>query len=235
MKVAVAGGGAGGAAAVAELLAAGHEVSFWGRSPQTLAPFQEQGGVAYEGVLGTGPRAADADHGRPARRRSTEPMSSSCACPTFAHAGCRARAGARRRQRSGRAQSGPHRRRAGVRAALSRARRPRRRRSRNFPRSPTWHANTRPAASRSPATPRACGLRRCPEAKRPRRPAQALFRSAALMPDVLACDLANVNMVLHAPGAVLGAAWVEATRRRLHLLRRGHDAWRRARHARARR
>jgi opine dehydrogenase len=28
---------------------------------------------------------------------------------------------------------------------------------------------------------------------------------------VLACDLANVNMVLHAPGAVLGAAWVEAT------------------------
>ena len=32
------------------------------------------------------------------------------------------------------------------------------------------------------------------------------------MPDVLACDLANVNMVLHVPGAVLGAAWVEATR-----------------------
>ena len=31
-------------------------------------------------------------------------------------------------------------------------------------------------------------------------------------PDVLACDLANVNMVLHAPGAVLAAAWVEATR-----------------------
>ena len=41
--------------------------------------------------------------------------------------------------------------------------------------------------------------------------AQALFRSAKIMPDVLACDLANVNMVLHAPGAVLGAAWVEAT------------------------
>jgi opine dehydrogenase len=42
--------------------------------------------------------------------------------------------------------------------------------------------------------------------------AQALFRSARPMPDVLACDLANVNMVLHTPGAVLGAAWVEATR-----------------------
>ena len=32
------------------------------------------------------------------------------------------------------------------------------------------------------------------------------------MPDVLACDLANVNMVLHVPGALLAAAWVEATR-----------------------
>ena len=42
--------------------------------------------------------------------------------------------------------------------------------------------------------------------------AQALFRSAKIMPDVLACDLANVNMVLHAPGAVLGASWVEATK-----------------------
>jgi opine dehydrogenase len=39
-----------------------------------------------------------------------------------------------------------------------------------------------------------------------------LFRSAKIVPDVLACDLANVNMVLHSPGAVLGAAWVEATR-----------------------
>ena len=41
--------------------------------------------------------------------------------------------------------------------------------------------------------------------------ARAIFTAAKLMPDVLACDLANVNMVLHAPGAVLGAAWIEAT------------------------
>ena len=53
-KVAVVGGGAGGAAAVAELVAAGHEVRFWSRSAETLAPFQAQGGVAYEGVLGEG-------------------------------------------------------------------------------------------------------------------------------------------------------------------------------------
>src|ERR1700681_4955349 len=53
-KVAVVGAGAGGAAAVAELISAGHDVRFWGRSPQTLAAFQEHGGVGYEGVLGSG-------------------------------------------------------------------------------------------------------------------------------------------------------------------------------------
>ena len=42
--------------------------------------------------------------------------------------------------------------------------------------------------------------------------ARTLFAGANVMSDVLACDLANVNMVLHAPGAVLGAAWIEATR-----------------------
>ena len=47
-KVAVVGAGAGGAAAVAELVAAGHEVRLWGRSPETLAAFHAQGGVNYE-------------------------------------------------------------------------------------------------------------------------------------------------------------------------------------------
>jgi opine dehydrogenase len=47
MRVAVLGAGAGGAAAVAELVVAGHEVSFWGRTPGTLEPFQRQGGIGY--------------------------------------------------------------------------------------------------------------------------------------------------------------------------------------------
>lgn len=32
------------------------------------------------------------------------------------------------------------------------------------------------------------------------------------VPDVLNSSLANLNMVLHAPGTILGAAWIEATR-----------------------
>jgi opine dehydrogenase len=40
--------------------------------------------------------------------------------------------------------------------------------------------------------------------------AQTLFDCARPVDDVLASDLSNVNMVLHPPGAVLGAAWIEA-------------------------
>src|SRR5260370_24233034 len=62
MKVAVLGAGAGGAAAVAELVNAGHEARFWGRSAETLAPHQVIGGVPFEGapcerVAKTEPRA----------------------------------------------------------------------------------------------------------------------------------------------------------------------------------
>src|ERR1700720_2944028 len=54
MKVLIIGAGAGGAAAVAELTKAGHQVSLWNRSAETLAPFKAIGGVRYEGVLGSG-------------------------------------------------------------------------------------------------------------------------------------------------------------------------------------
>ena len=38
-----------------------------------------------------------------------------------------------------------------------------------------------------------------------------LYAGTITLPDVLAVGLAEVNMVLHPPGAILGAAWVEAT------------------------
>jgi opine dehydrogenase len=38
-----------------------------------------------------------------------------------------------------------------------------------------------------------------------------LFPGASAVGDVLASGLSNANLVLHPPGAVLGAAWVEAT------------------------
>lgn len=41
--------------------------------------------------------------------------------------------------------------------------------------------------------------------------ARRLYPGAVTQPDVLAVGLAEVNMVLHPPGSILGAAWVEAT------------------------
>ena len=57
--VAVLGAGAGGAAATAELVTAGHSVRLWNRSPETLEPFVAAGGVRYDGVLGRGLAPAD--------------------------------------------------------------------------------------------------------------------------------------------------------------------------------
>src|SRR5260370_34835226 len=84
-EVAVVGAGAGGAAAVAELVAAGHAVRFWGRSPGQVGAFREQGGVAYEGVLGSGlarPKLITDD-----LRAAIDAADVILVCvPTFAHA-----------------------------------------------------------------------------------------------------------------------------------------------------
>ena len=59
--------------------------------------------------------------------------------------------------------------------------------------------------------------------------ARNLFPSVQYAEDVLATSLANVNLVLHPPGAVLAAAWVEDGRRLL-LLFAGRHARRRESH-----
>ena len=210
MRVAVVGAGAGGAAAVAELVAAGHEVRFWGRSPPTLAPFVEQGGVAYEGVLGTGlarPKLITPD-----LAAAIDAADVILVClPTFAHsdvARALAHAGAKVPVVLNPGHTG---------GALE------------F--SQTFHtlgAVPPPIAEFSTLTfvarkyepgrvtisgvAKSVRLAALPQGEAAAEAAQALFRSAKMMPDVLACDLANVNMILHVPGAVLGAAWVEATR-----------------------
>src|SRR5688500_8442682 len=85
MRVTVIGAGAGGAAAVAELVQAGHDIALWNRSPNTLAPFQNIGGVEYAGVLGEGlarPRLMTGD-----LRAALEGAEAIvCTLPTFSHA-----------------------------------------------------------------------------------------------------------------------------------------------------
>ncbi len=209
-KVAVIGAGAGGASAVAELVAAGHEVTLWARSPQTLAPFQAQGGVAYEGVLGKGlARPRLITHDLAAAIDGTD-VALVC-LPTLAHAdvaAALAQIGAMVPVVLNPGHTG---------GALEFAQVFR---ARGVPLPPIAEFSTLTYVARQyqpghvtiTGAAKSVRLGALPGGERATATAQALYRSAKLMPDVLACDLANVNMVLHVPGAVLGAAWVEATR-----------------------
>ena len=208
-RVAVLGAGAGGAAAVAELTAAGHEVSFWGRSAKTLAPFREQGGVGFEGVLGRGlalPHLITND-----LHQATAAADVVVVCvPSFAHADIAA----------GLATAGakdvPVVLNPGHTGGALEFRQALQTRGADLPIA-EFSTLTYVARKYSPGcvtiTGRAKSVRLAalPGGDAALAAGSALFSCANIMRDVLACDLANVNMVLHVPGAVLAAAWIEAT------------------------
>ena len=212
MKVAILGAGAGGAAAVAELTAAGHDVVLWNRSEATLAPFAALGGVGYEGVLGEGlarPSLITAD----LNAAIAGVQAAVVVLPTFLHAPV-----ARALAEAGWPDDLPvvlnpgH-----TGGALEFA---------------TAYARVRPVLppiaefstltyvarkyrpDRVTITGRARSVRAgaLPGGDGALDAACSLFPGAEKVPDVLAADLANVNMVLHPPGAILAAGWVEATK-----------------------
>lgn len=208
MRVVIIGAGAGGAAAAAELSLAGHDVVLWNRSAQTLAPFQAHG-VAYDGVLGEG-------IARPVLITSdlAEAMAGADAAvvtlPTLIHgqvARLMAEAGwpagkpvVLNPGHTGGALEFRHA--YGTRAAPP----------------PIAELSTLTYVARKylphkvTVTGRAKQVRGAclPGGEAALATAQALFPGVAPVANVLASDLANVNMVLHPPGAVLAAAWVEA-------------------------
>jgi len=209
LKIAVLGAGAGGAAAVAELVSAGHDVALWARSERTLAPFQTRGGVAYEGVLGTGvakPSLITADISA-----ALSGVDAALIClPTTAH-GQLARSIAELGIGVPVVLNPGHTGGALEVAQVFRAT------GAKAPPIAEFHTLTYVARKYSPDRVTITGaaqflrLGALPGGDAAAGIAQAMFPKAKRMPDVLACDLANLNMVLHVPGAVLGAAWVEAT------------------------
>lgn len=211
MRVTILGAGAGGAAAVAELVQAGNDVALWNRSPATLEPFQRIRGVEYEGVLGQGiarPRLITSDLA--AAVKDTEAVV--CTLPTFTHA-----AVARDLAQSGLKADVPVVLNPGhtggaleFRRVLAGA---------GGGRTPIAEFSTltyvarKLAPQRVTVTCRAKQVRAAalPGGERALAAARKLFSCASPVRDVLAANLSNVNMVLHPPGAVLGAAWIEAT------------------------
>ena len=207
--VAVIGAGAGGAAAVTELTLAGHEVRWWNRSPATIEPFRAAGGVRYEGVFGDGFAA-------PARFATELPdaldgadLAMVC-LPSLAHeavAGALIAAGVTCAVVLNPGHTG---------GALHVAEIFR---TAGAPPPPLVELSTLTYIARKPSpdavriTGVASRLRAAclPGGEMGLELLRTLYPAAAPEGDVLATSLANVNLVLHTPGALLSASWVEAT------------------------
>jgi opine dehydrogenase len=210
MRITVIGAGAGGAAAVTELTQAGHDVTLWNRSPQTLTPFQKIGGVEYEGVLGTGlarPALITAD--LPAAIDGCDAVL--CTLPTFSHAAVAAAlASAGLPPRVPVVLNPGH-----TGGALEFTAAFRRQRS-DVP--PIAEFSTLTYVARKLAPQRVTVTGKAKQVRVAALPgadvavgvARKLFPGASRVRDVIASGLSNVNLVLHPPGAVLAAAWVEA-------------------------
>ena len=209
MKIAVVGGGAGGAAAVAELVSAGHDVRFWTRSQETLAPFHEQGGVAFDGIMGAGLAKLSLMTCDLAEAADGADLVLICV-PSEAHNEV---ADTLARSRSG----VPIALNPGHTGGALEVRQTFISNQRDPPPIAEFSTLTYVARKYAPARVTITGkaksvrLAAMPGGEKAAELAKRLFPAAKPVSDVLGCDLANVNMVLHIPGAVLGAAWVEAT------------------------
>ncbi|MBX6329016.1 MAG: NAD/NADP octopine/nopaline dehydrogenase family protein [Pseudolabrys sp.] len=210
MNVIVLGGGAGGAAAIAELTMAGHDVCLWSRSTTTLAPFLAQGGVAYEGVLGSGlarPRLMTTDLATGLERAEVAVV----ILPTFAHA-----AVARDLASAGWAVDKPIILNPGHTGGALEFQHCFQSSCGYVPPIAEFSTLTYVARKYRPGqvtvTGRAKQVRAAalPGGRQALDIAIELFPGAVAARDVLAADLANANLVLHPPGAILAAAWVEA-------------------------
>ncbi len=210
MKVAVVGAGAGGCAAAVELTQAGHAVVLWGRKAATLAPFRAAGGIVYDGLLGNGTIAIESLSDDMAEAVAGAEVAV-IALPTHAHA-----AVARALAMTGWPADRPVVLNPGHTGGAFEFTTAFRNRRADVPPIAAFSTLTyvarKPSPERVTVTGRAKRVRMgaLPGGEAAMAVGAALFPAAETQPDVLAADLANVNMVLHPPGAVLAAAWVEA-------------------------
>ncbi|MDQ3767489.1 MAG: NAD/NADP octopine/nopaline dehydrogenase family protein [Actinomycetota bacterium] len=209
-RVAVLGAGAGGLSAAVDLTRRGHDIRLWNRSQETLEPLKAAKGIKYEGVLGDGDAeiaCIDNDlahvlagaevvvvtlpalaHEHVARALAML----GCTLPVILNPGHTGGA-LHWRKVFARSGSAPP-----PIAELS---------------TLTYVARKQTLGSITISGVAGRVHAAClPGHEQALSFASALWASATPAPDVLATGLANVNMVLHPPGAVLAAAWVEATK-----------------------
>lgn len=210
MRVAVVGGGAGGAAAAVELTQAGHTVALWSRAAATLEPYRAAGGIAHDGVLGSSTTAI-ARLTDDLRLAIADAEAAVVALPTHSH-GSIARALANAGWPADRPVVLNPGHTGGAFAFTTAFRGVRAEVPPIAAFSTLTYVARKPSPERLNISGRAKAVRMgaLPGAEAAMAAGTALFPAAEPQIDVLAADLANVNMVLHPPGAVLAAAWVEA-------------------------
>ncbi len=211
MKVAVLGAGAGGAASVAELVQAGHDVHFWARSKETLEPHIKLGGVAYEGKLGEGvakPALITAD-----LKAAIDGVDVAVVVlPTFSHSAIASALAAAGWPSSKPVVLNPGHTGGALEFAETFSRT-----GRAAPPVVEFSTLTYVARKYRPDGVTVSGRAKQLKAAALKGGSEVLEIAGKLYPgltpvaDVIASDLSNVNMVLHPPAAVLAAAWVEAT------------------------
>jgi len=206
----VLGAGAGGAAATADLPRRGHVVRLWARNEATLEPFRRSGGVRHEGV-GASPGLAAPEAVTTELADALDGVDAVLVClPALAHEGVASGlAGLGSATpivlNPGHTGGALH-----FRQVFAAA---------GVPLPPLAELSTLSYVARkhAPDTVTVTGVAErvwgaaLPGGEEALTLARELYPAVAPAPDVLACDLANVNLVLHVPGAILAAAWVEAT------------------------
>ena len=211
MIVAVLGAGNGGAAALVELVQKGFRIRLWNRSDETLLPLRRAGGIRYNGVLGEGLATPELMTANLAAAIEDADVILSC-LPTLAHgriAGALAGLGANavpvvlNPGHTGGALE--------FAAAFGRH---------GVAPPPIAEFSTLTYVARKPrpdmvsitGAAKQVRVAALPGGGAALSAARVLYPVAQTAADVIATGLANVNMVLHAPGAILGAAWVESCR-----------------------
>jgi opine dehydrogenase len=208
IQIAVLGAGAGGLSCAVELTQRGHRVRLWNRNPATVAVFRS-GVIGYAGVLGEGSVTVDRVTTDLAEALAGADVAVVC-LPALAHdalfadlagLGCAVPV----LLNPGHTGGALH-----LRQVFA---------ARGVPLPPVAELSTLTYVARRREdlvriTGRA-GRVRCgalPGGSAACAAAAELFPGVvSAVPDVLASSLANVNLVLHPPGAILGAAWVEST------------------------
>lgn len=210
MRVAILGAGAGGASAAVELAGDGHEVRLWNRSPGTIEAFARAHGIRHAGVLGNGFTPVDIITTQLSLAADGADVLLIC-LPTLAHAALARSLIEANIVHIPSILNPGH---TGGALEFSQV-------FRRYGRAPPplveFSTLTYVARVRSPGelivTGRAKSVRvaAMPGGKSALALAVSLYDCARPVANVLVTSLSNVNMVLHPPGAVLAAAWVEAT------------------------